>query len=116
MTIRFFNLIVAVILSALLAWLVVLTSDFADGKLAMAAASFITFATTLSGVYVVKWEAERSGMMCRIMSSAAFVIFLLLNFVFALFDHFSIQLYIILNGVILCIYLLWIRWVFSTKQ
>lgn len=116
MKINFFNLAVVVVLCAMLAWLVVLTSDFEDGKLALAAVSFCTFLATTSGGYAIKWPEERSGIVCKVLSNVALLLFLILNFVFAFLNSFSIPLYIVLNVVLLCIYALWTRWVYSTKE
>lgn len=116
MKINSINLSIVVVLCAMLAWLTVLTSDFTDGKVALAVMSFLTLEVTASGAYAVKWPEERSGIMIKVLSNLTFAIFLILNFVFALFNSFSIPIYIVINSILLCIYVLWTRWIYSTKE
>lgn len=115
-TIKAFNAILLVVMSALLAWLTELTTDFADGRLPLFICSFLTYAFTSCLAYGIKYDAERSGLMARVLANAALIVFLVLNFVFALLSSFSLPAYIITTGVLLIIFLLWWRWVVSTDQ
>lgn len=114
MTIRVFNLIISLVLCALIAWWFSILCYNPDGALAMAIGSFVTLAVTGAGAFAVRWSNERSGMMCRLLSYIFFFVFLILNLIFAFFTSWSIPLYCIMSGVIVCVYLLWTHWVFST--
>ena len=114
MVIKFFNLAIALVLSALFACLLYMCSDFADGKLALAITSFVVFALTTAGAWGVSFENVRSGVNIKVLATVFLVLAAILNLVYAFLTTFSIPLYIILNGILVCIYLLAARWIYST--
>lgn len=111
MTIKFFNTVILAFMAALLAWLVVLASRFESGHIALGIGSFLTFALTLVGGYGVKWTTSRGNVMCKVLSNLFLVIFLIYNFVFAFLPIYSVPVYIIIGGILLCIYVIWAKWV-----
>lgn len=116
MTLKVFNLIITLVLCALISWWFAILCCNPAGIIALAIGSFLTLAVTGAGAFAIKWQHERSGMMCRLLAYIFFFVFLILNLVFAFFTSWSIPFYLITSGIILCIFLLWIRWVFSTEQ
>lgn len=109
------NTIVALLLSALLAYGCYALCKIDDLRLLITIASFIQLSITGIGAFAVKLPDERKTMMFGLASKIFFVIVAALNLV-AIFISLTIPFYIILSGILLLAYILAAGFVARAEQ
>ena len=105
MKIDFINAVVAIAVSALLAWGAYPMTSVDDLKTLVAVVSFVALAASSLCAIAIKTGKQRSSIVVRATSGAFFVFLVILNGVFTFFD-FSKPLYVILNALTLLVMLL----------
>lgn len=116
MILRVFNFVITLVLCALISWWFAILCNNPDGCVALAIGSFVALAVTGTGAFAIKWPDGRSGMVCRMLSYIFFFVFIILNVLFAFLTSWSIPAYLIITGVTACVFLLWVKWVYSTEM
>ena len=107
--------IIAIAVSALLAYAFYEFCDYRRVQLVIAIGAFLTIGTTSMFTFAVSVKQERSSVMLKALSSITFFIEIAMNGVFAFFD-FNIPAYIIINGLILAVFALIYNSIYRTKM
>lgn len=102
--VKFFQLIIALAISALLSF-GFYSMDIDENKLLIALGGFLFFSATLTCVMGIKFETAGVSVNVRVLSAIFFVVGLLSHFVFSFFSS-SIPLYVIVNGILILVYAL----------
>lgn len=108
-------LIIAVLLSALLAWGGYAISNYTDRNIYVLVTLFVSLGVTSVCGLALDYEEHRSGVMIKTASWSFFMVLLIMDYVFAFF-HFNIPLFIICNGVILLVSIVVVSSVYKTKM
>lgn len=102
--VKFFQLIVAIALSALISF-GFYSMDIESNKLLITIGGFVFFAITLGCTIGIRFETAGVSTNVRVLSSIFFVIVLVSHFVFSVFSS-SVPLYVIVNGIVILVYAL----------
>ena len=105
MKIDFINALVALAVSALLAWGAYSMTSVESLKTLVAIVSFVALAASSMCAIAIKTGEQRSSVVNRATSGAFFIFLIILNGAFTFFD-FSRPLYVILNALTLLVMLL----------
>ena len=105
MKIDFIKSLVAIVISALLAYACYSICKYESVQTLAAIGSFLTIATPLMFAIGVETKAERTAVILKVLSWVVLLAEVVTNGIFICFD-FSIPAYIIVNGLILVLYLL----------
>lgn len=97
--------IIAVAISALLAYACYEVCDFERLQWFVAVGALLTLGTPLMFALGLSAKQERSSVMLKALSWTIFTVELLANGIFVFFD-FSIPVYVIVNGLVLLLFLL----------
>lgn len=95
---------IAIVLSLLIGYLVYLVAEGNRYDIVVGIGGAICFAVSLMPAIGMKYESGRLSLNMRVLSLLAFGMFALSNFVFAMVDS-KIAYYIIVNGILLCLYI-----------
>lgn len=104
MKVKFIPALVAVLISALIAYGLWNFHNF-DNKILLSVGGFVFCAVTLFCAFGVNFELPRTTTNIRFLSITFFVIALISNLIFC-FVNFAVPFYIILNGILLLIFIL----------
>ena len=115
MKIDFIKTIIAIGISALLAYACYEICDFEKVRTIITAGAFITIFIPCQLSIGMTSDKERGGIMIKTLSWIILFIEVVANLVFSFFD-FSIPVYIILNGILLLIYALIANSIYRTKM
>lgn len=114
MKINFVQTIIAIALSALIAYGLYNFHD-SENKILLSAGSFVFLATTLVITIGVNFEQSRITTNVRVVSGIFFVIALASNLIFSFFT-FSTPSYVITNGILLLVFVLIVYSINKAKQ
>lgn len=107
--------VIAAAISALLAY-GIYSFCRGENELLMAIGSFLFIGFPLFLAMGVSSPAERSSANMKVLAVTFFLLALAINIVFACLSHFSIPLYIIINGITILVFFLIYHSIYSTKQ
>lgn len=107
--------VIALGISALLAYACYEICNYEDLKWVIAIGSFITLGVPFMFALGVSSQHERSSVMLKALTGIILMVELVLNGIFVFFD-FSIPLYVILNGLILLVFALVYNSIYRTKM
>ena len=82
----------------------------------MAIGSFLFIGFPLFLAMGVSSPAKRSSANMKVLAVVFFLLTLVINILFACLSHFSVPLYIILNGITVLVFFLIYHSIYSTKQ
>jgi hypothetical protein len=114
MKVKLIPAIVAVLLSALIAYGFYSFHKF-DNQILLSVGGFVFCAVTLFFTFGVNSDLSRTTTNIRFLSITFFLIALISNLIFC-FTNFSVPLYVILNGILLLIYILIVYSITKTKM
>lgn len=115
MKVDFVKSLIAVAISALLAYACYEICDVVELRPVIKTGSFLTILIPALLTLSVTSKEERSAVMLRTLSSLIFFLEVALNFGFSFFA-FKVPVYVILNGLLLLLYALVYRSIFQKHQ
>ena len=115
MKIDFVKSLIAIAISALLAYACYEICDYEHIQWIITAGSFITIGVPMMLALGVSSKQERSSIMLKTLSWIFFLIEIISNIVFVFLD-FSVPMYIIVNGIILLTFVLIYNSIYRTKM
>jgi hypothetical protein len=114
MKINLFTIVIAAIISVMLAWAVSMPAEVADNAVMLGIGGFVSLFLCLGAGIGMKYEAPRTGANIKVLSLLFVFIFLVEHLVFALVQGFNPQPYIIITLLLICIYLLAVRGIYKS--
>ena len=105
MKIDFVKSLIAIAISALLAYAIYEICNYEQVKWVITIGAFVTIVFPMLFAMGISAKQERGAIMLKALSYVFLTCEIILNGIFVLFD-FSVPLYIIINGIILLIYVL----------
>lgn len=108
-------LIIAILMSALLAWGGYAISSFVDRQFYVLVTMFVSLGVTSIGGLAIDYEEKGSRVMIKTACWSFFLLLLVVDYIFAFF-HFNIPLFIICNGLLLLISIVVMNSIYKTKM
>ena len=115
MKIDFVKTLIAICISALLAYGCYELCSYENLQWVITVGAFLTFGVSFTFALGISSEQERSTTMLKALAWVAVIAELIVNGIFA-FLEFSIPIYIIINGLILLIFTLIYNSIYRTKM
>lgn len=115
MKVNFVNSLIAVAISALLAYVCYEICDYERIQWVITIGAFITIALPALFAIGVSVKEQRGSIMLKTLSYVFFIMELVANGIFVFFD-FQVPLYVIINGLLLLIYLLIYNSIYKTHM
>lgn len=115
MKVNFVNSLIAVAISALLAYACYEICDYERVQWVITIGAFITIALPVLFAMGISAKEQRGAIMLKTLSYVFFVMELVANGIFVFFD-FQVPVYVIINGLLLLIYLLIYNSIYKTHM